>query len=322
MKKILALYDEEEAYCRQLAEYANRKEGYPFRAVPFTSAEKLERYAKENRIELLLLPESCEALAARIQAGRSVLLTEREREGEETCVCKFQPAGQLLNRLARLAGADRAEQGMQGASVFGVYSPVGRCGKTTFALLLGQVLARKHSVLYLSLEEFSGVSALLSEDTGGNLSDAYFYFMQGTLGEHLKELAGHWHELDILPGVGCPEDLYGITQESMEELLRYIAQLGLYDTLIIDMGSCLRAGVDLLPLCSLVYVPVLEDGAVGDKLENFHAWLEQRQNQGYACKTVELCLPYAQRGGPVSLRLEYQLWGEAGDYVRSLVKCR
>ena len=43
--------------------------------------------------------------------------------------------------------------------MIGVYSPIGRCGKSSFAFTLGQVLAREEKVLYITLEEFSGLSA-------------------------------------------------------------------------------------------------------------------------------------------------------------------
>ena len=43
-----------------------------------------------------------------------------------------------------------------GAEETYVYSPVKRCGKTCFALTLGQILAKRQSVLYLNLEECAG----------------------------------------------------------------------------------------------------------------------------------------------------------------------
>ena len=40
------------------------------------------------------------------------------------------------------------------AKVLGVYSPVGRCLKTSFALTMGKLLAQEERVLYPNLEEF------------------------------------------------------------------------------------------------------------------------------------------------------------------------
>lgn len=323
MKKILAVYDEDEDYGRQLAEYVNRKEGIPFRMMAFTSLDKLEEYVEKAQVELVILPEGFQPDNGQIPAERIVTLTERPESGVQHSICKYQPAGQLLNQLLALLEPERQEGSLRDVSVVGVYSPVGRCGKTTFALLLGQILARSQSVLYISLEEFSAVRHLLPEDTGGSLSDAYFYSIQGMLKEHMRELTGRWHELEVLPGVVCPEDLHGITSEAMEGLVRSMASFGMYDTIIIDMGCSLRVSVDLLGLCSIVYVPEAEgSGSENDKLELFFAWLEQRQLQGYSCHTQRVRLPWISGGGTQQLQLEYQLWGEAGDYIRSLIKSR
>ena len=62
--------------------------------------------------------------------------------------------------------------------ITGVYSPIGRCGKTSFALTLGQVLAREEKVLYITLEEFSGLSALTGTVYTGGLSDLLYYYTQ------------------------------------------------------------------------------------------------------------------------------------------------
>ena len=40
--------------------------------------------------------------------------------------------------------------------IIGVFSPLGRCLKTSFALALGQILAKERAVLYLNLESYSG----------------------------------------------------------------------------------------------------------------------------------------------------------------------
>ena len=43
-----------------------------------------------------------------------------------------------------------------------VYSPVGRTGKTGFALALGKEIAKKRRTLYLNLEEYSGFAGIVS----------------------------------------------------------------------------------------------------------------------------------------------------------------
>ena len=42
-------------------------------------------------------------------------------------------------------------------SIIGIYSPVNRCLKTSFALTMGQLMARDRKTLYVNLEDCSGL---------------------------------------------------------------------------------------------------------------------------------------------------------------------
>ena len=72
--------------------------------------------------------------------------------------------GKALGELPEVSGRGLAK-------VLGVYSPVGRCLKTSFALTMGKLLAQEERVLYLNLEEFSGLSVLMKEEYKSDLSD-------------------------------------------------------------------------------------------------------------------------------------------------------
>lgn len=75
-------------------------------------------------------------------------------------------------------------------SVIGVYSPVGRTQKTSFALTLGQILAKDRAVLYLNLESYSGFEQILGETYERNLSDL-LYFVRQENANVIHRLSGH-----------------------------------------------------------------------------------------------------------------------------------
>ena len=62
--------------------------------------------------------------------------------------------------------------------IYAVYSPLGRCLKTSFALTLGQILAKERAVLYLNLEEYSGFEEMLGKGFAQNLSDLLYFVRQ------------------------------------------------------------------------------------------------------------------------------------------------
>ena len=152
MKKVVAMYEQEEAYGKNLAEYVNRKENMPFEVQVFSQADKLSDYLQGHTPQLLLLSEesSLESYGDMCKKTQDVLyLTEHKdqaRDQKGNHIYKYQPTDQLLNQLMQhMSDHEKKDSPVMQEScpIYGVYSPVGRCGKTTFSLLLGELLARK-----------------------------------------------------------------------------------------------------------------------------------------------------------------------------------
>ena len=208
--------------------------------------------------------------------------------------------------------------------IYGVYSPVGRCGKTTFSLLLGELLARKRSVLYIGFDElpFWDEEENASEEQGekGTLSDAYFYWQRQKLKEKLPVLVSHWHGVDVLTGMNCPEDLCAIQPEEWSQLILKIAQETEYAAIVLDIGSKLWLADSIFLMCSQLYVPVLSERLAKDQQRRFELWLEKNGSDELLQRMQVVTLPQCAQNGTMKERLEYALWGEAGDYVRNLIK--
>ena len=62
-----------------------------------------------------------------------------------------------------------------GTRIIGVYSPVGRCGKTSLALAMGQLLAREEKLLFITLDTFTGFfPVFVDEQWKRDLSDLIY----------------------------------------------------------------------------------------------------------------------------------------------------
>ena len=169
-KSIFAVCDLEASYACNLMDYLNEKKSTPFEVQAFTNVESLEAFARENEIEILLI--STRAMCNEIRelpVNRTIILSEGETlQGleEYPFVYKYQSSDQVLAEVMEyytelhpqphiLTAASR------NTKIYGVYSPVGRTGKTSFALTMGEVLAETKQVLYLNFEEFSGFEELM-----------------------------------------------------------------------------------------------------------------------------------------------------------------
>ena len=83
MKKIMAVYDEDPFYAERLSDYINRKEDGIFSARAFTSRKRLEEFARDHGVDVLLTGTlSGEGSFPGLPSARRIYLTEEEGRGE------------------------------------------------------------------------------------------------------------------------------------------------------------------------------------------------------------------------------------------------
>ena len=172
-KQIFAVCDLEAEYACNFMDYLNQKKNIPFEIQAFTSVESLVAYVKKNPVELLLI--SSEAMCREVgelDIGKIVILTEGSKPKElekYTGVYKYQASSDIVREVMACYGAEKAILPAQlpvlkkTTEILGVYSPLGGCLQTCFALTLAQILGREKSVLYLNLEEYAGFEELMQK---------------------------------------------------------------------------------------------------------------------------------------------------------------
>lgn len=327
MKRIMAVYDVDPLYADRFAEFTNEREKTPFTAVAFTSAEKLRQFAARHEVELLLVGENVppEELEG-VQAGQVVRLNGDggRQDSWDTSVYKYQSTDAVLREVMACyqAGAEALPEALAGTAgrLIGVYSPVSRCGKTGFALTLGQYLARREKTLYLNFETCSGLSRLMGTSYRNTLSELLYYRRLGEYSRVKLETAVYsWGELDYVPPAAYAEDLADVKGEELAGLAAQIAADGRYRTLILDIGGLGRHAEPLLELCETVYTPVREDCVSAAKLEEWRQYL-LRSGRGKLLNRVQTLRLPAPRGilQPETW-LEGLVWGSMGEFVHRLL---
>ncbi|MEG1144862.1 MAG: hypothetical protein RSE05_05780 [Clostridium sp.] len=329
MKHVMAVYDVDPLYAVRFAEVVNQKEKIPFEVMAFRSMERLKNFAKENPIELLLISslvgrEEIEELGIK----RVISLADGETlktDMEYPSIYKYQSSDNIIREVmscyCEVEGEARPVSLSSPAAIIGVYSPVGRCLKTSFALTIGQLLAQDERALYVTLEEYSGFSTLAHTEYQSDLSDLMYYYNQGNYNIlRLNSVIHSLNGLDYVPPARYPEDLAQMGAEQMADLIRKIAEESIYETVILDVGNYGRQVFPLLKICSVIYMPVKEDSVSLAKIEEFYNHLNSSGNEAIREKIKNLKLPYHSSFGRRENYLEQLLWGELGDYVRQLLK--
>ncbi|MDO4616388.1 MAG: hypothetical protein Q4B03_02890 [Lachnospiraceae bacterium] len=327
-KKIFAVYDPDPEFVFRFMEFAKLHSGRPMDIRACTTEESLQRMCETTSPELLLVASSVFSEKLReLNAGTIVLLQEDQ---EYDCsnlpaVYKYQAPAQVLQKVLEYGGKKQemvlAQEGKTEMELIGIYSPVGRTRKTSFALTLGQILAKNRAVLYLNLETFAGFEQLFSEKYDRTLSDLLYFAGQdrAELQSKLPGIVRSLQNLDYVPPVFSPEDLQSVPPEEWLRLFRQLEEHSSYEILLIDFGEAVQDLPALLAACDRVYLPVRKDPMSRAKLEQFFWVLEKMQGTEIQKKLRKITLPFCQNGKTGKRFFEDLVWSELGDFVRQLL---
>ncbi len=325
---ILAICDVEQTYAYRLMEFLNKKEKNPFIIRAFTTVEELMTFDAEQEIEILLISEN--AMDERIRGSNvhHVIVLSCSRERAE-CLCekaiyKYQSSEHILEEVMCYYAEQTAENReffllQKEAKIIGVYSPIKRILKTSFALTLGQILAKEKRVLYVNLEGYAGFETLMDRQYEADLADLLYYISQENRNTEMKlrSIVQSIEGLDYIPPVSSPLDLHCVSTEDWMVFLREISHCNLYDTIILDIGESLNALPRFLNSCERLYTPCGVDAVSNAKMTQYEAFIEQSGQREILDKTKKLTFGFMKglEYGP-----EHLMYSELGEYVQKLLE--
>jgi cellulose biosynthesis protein BcsQ len=204
---------------------------------------------------------------------------------------------------------------------YGVYSPVGRQGQTTFALTLGEILAETKQVLYLNFDEFSGFEELFQTKYQKDISDLIYFARQKESGLIYKfnSVVQTFHELAYVPPALSPADIRDVTGEEWMEFLQEITTECEYDIIILDLSEQVDELFQILRLCDRVYMPIWDDVISQAKLAQYEKLLHMLEMKDVIDKTKKIHLPMQSLQRESGSVIQQLIWGEMGNFVRKLL---
>ena len=331
MKKIMAVYDEDPLYAERLSDYVNRKEKGIFQAQAFTSRERLEEFAQKNEIDVLLAGGAFAGeQVSGIRSAQTIYLTEDQsgkKEHEIAEVYKYQSGDDIIREImavySEVPGVCATFPGIAGKEkrIIGVYSPIGRCGKTSLALAIGQLLAKEEKVLFITLDMYTGFSHILDERWKRDMSDLIYYYKQGRFHSlRLNSVVYLLGDMAWIPPIRCPDDYNQITPEEMAEFLKKILYESDYRTIVLDIGNYDRQVLPILDICQVIYMPVKEDLFSQAKMKEFESYVDRFGEMGLKERFYKIHIPYVTGARRMEHFPQELLWGDMGDFVRGLLK--
>ena len=322
-EKIIAICDSDLSYAGRLVEYLRQEAAFPCEIRQYTGADKLLEDPESRSAALIVIAQSqyTEAVA-QAQFENLLLLNESDEWLEEPeNISKYQSITNIVLRIrAKCAvGDEPVVASMRHGSPMiriGVYTPVTRCLQTMFTMTLGQILARRHRVLYMNFEAFSGLEKMLAREFRGNVSDLIYYNecarekLAGQLELMTEEVGG----LHFLPPMKSFIELQSIRKDQWSSLLRTIEKVTEYEYLLMDLTEHTDGLFDLLMTCDRVYTIVRDDSFSRARYFQYEDLLRRMNYEDVRMRTEHWKFPVFRE---LPSGLEDLTRGELAAYIRS-----
>lgn len=284
--KNLIICDSEESYAQALAMYFMQKKELMLQVYVCSSPERVMELGEEVKPDFLLISEEYEEKVRKKMAGKKIcILTSYvtpEINIEHPAIYKYQSGEKILAQLFEECGewidsytvARRTAKDTK-KKIIGVFSPIHRIGKTSYALNLGEKLAESKNVLYLNFEFFGGLDGHF-EKSSQTISDMIYYSRQekGNFGAFLTSIICHKGNLDYVAPVSVSEDMKEMDGTEWISLIEQILQQSIYEILVLDIDEGIPGLYQILEECTEIHMPVLENPYAKAKISQFEQELK------------------------------------------------
>lgn len=336
----IIIFDSEADYALKLAEYINLKSGLNYSVSVFTDYNSLKNYLSENYIDILLISkEFCSYIEEFQTVPNIFILTDGNVDAalkQYASLYKYQPADNILRDVMSCYALHSSCENKiistaTPAKITGIYSPVKRCGKTSFALAYGCILSMRETCLYINLEEYPGFSFFVDDTSAGDLSDLLYFYRQNpaNIDKKLISLSRTYHNLNYIPPMQFSYDIKNIEGSDLNHFIQEISKTKHYQNIILDISDSIKDVPGLLSICSSIFMPAAKDAISQLKIDDFFRSISVLYNSSIKDKTKIFTLPYADpcifsdkniNDAHSSDFMERLLFSEFGLYIREFTE--
>lgn len=295
ISKEIIICDSEEVYVKRLAESLLLRREVTAGVRTCSSLEMLEKLLEIGQVQVLLISEEIPyETRKRIFAGKRIVLTRQhclDLGEDEKELRKYQPVDRLTAEIMQAFQRDPFQapcKGREKGKILGVYSPIHRIGKTTFAIKLGKALAQKEDVLYLNLESYAGMGGYFRDNTAQDLSHLLYYAKQeqDDISVRIASVVRQMGNLDYIPPMKVWTDLKSVRTEEWEALFEKLTVQSVYQTIILDIGEGVDEVFSILKLCDQILMPCAGDVYSKAKMEQYQYMINVLKLQELDTRTI------------------------------------
>lgn len=257
----VGLIDKDLNYALSLMEYINSRGKLGITMSAFSDKEKLVNYIAFNTLDLLIVGDDIEPDINNIPYIRICGISKEA--SDKGFIYKYQSADKValsIVQCLRLTKEKVRDKGL----MYGVYSPIGRSGKTRFAMAMCDGLKS----IYIGLEEYYGQP--YSEEDRKN-AESFLYYWASNNKEIKNLLEGiPYTEAYVrrIVGISNPSDIRQLKKGDISWLKECLSELKI-ERMVLDIGASMLGSMELLRELDHLFIPVIEDNVSGWKLGCF-----------------------------------------------------
>ncbi len=283
MEYKVGLCDPDYHYIVNLMEYVNSEKLGGLSLVAFSSGDAIEEYLKKGYLDGLIVGDiDCLDVNFPEKHSGVVIMQLASEPGIPSTVYKYQNARNIIHQVLDNLNVSDTPALVSGRMFCGIYSPVGRCGKTTLAKGLGLYYPGS---LYVALEEFG------TRDTVGE--EILYHMIFQNIGIHklMDNIIPNEYGLLEIKGILSYMDIRQLSRKNMNWFKEQLMSGTSFERVIFDIGAAVLSDLDILDSMDRIYIPVIDDETANIKLQAFRELLRREQYSGISRKIQYVNVP-------------------------------
>lgn len=233
--------------------------------------KSLEVFIEKMQPDILLCEQECEMQEKLPEYILKILLVDIKGvfSQKDTTIFRYQKSSEILRQIFQIF-EQRSNKNLfplyktGKLDMIAIYAPGGHELQLPFSIAYASICGENSKVLYLNLTEFSGMSVLMKEKEGENLSDLIYGIRQkkNKFLLCLQSVLHHTDTFDYVQPPNNPEDLYAIHEEDVDCLLSLIKEQTDYKLVIWNCSTLTPLNSEVLMHCSKILC-VVKEGSFG-----------------------------------------------------------
>ncbi|MBR6221929.1 MAG: hypothetical protein IKQ71_00675 [Lachnospiraceae bacterium] len=243
-KQRIGIIDYNEIFAKRLAGYMNKDQNLPFEVIVFTRADALNKY----KDSLVFLLSGIDEAVSSFQGTLIKLVDTKTTDYDK--LYRYQKASLLKADILERFEYRMPKKATEQSVIYGVYSPIGRCGKTTLAL---ELLRQLSGSFYIGMETFN---SLLIECQ--SIEPLLYGIMQKdeNVFSEILDISGSMNGQRVLRSPDCFIDFKAVDLEHLSWFLAGLCERLMLSAVILDIGAGVFESPEMLKVCDRLIVPV------------------------------------------------------------------